>query len=101
MPRTSHRSSNRLGRSAASEISEAHAVGNFLRNLAARTETNPDLAREIQSALMESGLLTASDRPLQERAIRARQDKPDQAKEPGCPEGGDVTPAIPLDPFRV
>ena len=101
MPRSSRPGPNQPGLSSTSEISEAQAVGMFLRNLAARAETNPDLAREIQSALIESGLLATSDRPRQERVTKARQDKCDQARGPAHPEGGDVTPPIPLDPFRM
>jgi hypothetical protein len=101
MPRNSRSSPNQPGRSSTSESTEAHAVGTFLRNLAHRAETNSDLAREIRTALTESGLLASSDRPRQERAIKARHDKRDQAKEPVHPDGGDVTSPIPLDPFRV
>jgi hypothetical protein len=101
MPRSSRPGPNQPGWSSTSEISEAHAVGMFLRNLAARAEANSDLAREIQAALTESGLLASNDRPRRERAAKTGQDKRDQAKEPGHPEGGDVTPPIPLDPFRV
>ena len=81
MPRSSsHPSSNQPDRSSTSESAEAHAVGTFLRNLADRAETNSDLAREIQTALTESGLLTSSDQRRQERAVKARQDKRDQAE---------------------
>jgi hypothetical protein len=101
MPRSSHPGSNQPDRRSTSESVEARAVGNFLRNLAARAETNSDLAREIQTALTESGLLTSSDRLRQEQAVKARQDKRDQAKEPGRPEGGNVTPTTSPDPFRI
>jgi hypothetical protein len=101
MPRNSRPTPNQPGRSSTSESAEAHAVGTFLRNLADRAETNSDLAREIRTALAESGLLASSDQPRQEQAIKARHNKRDQAKEPGPPEGRDVTSPIPLDPFRV
>jgi hypothetical protein len=96
MPRSSRPSPNQPDRSSTSESAEAHAVGTFLRNLADRAEANYDLAREIRTALTESGLLASGDQPRQERAIKTRHGKQDQAT-----EGGDVTSPIPLDPFRV
>jgi hypothetical protein len=101
MPRNSRPSPNQPGRSSTSESVEAHLVGTFLRNLAVQAETNSDLAREIQTALRESGLLASNEQPRKERAIKARHDKRNQAKEPGNPEGEDVTSPIPVDPFRV
>jgi hypothetical protein len=101
MPRNSRPSPNQPDRSSTPESAEAHAVGTFLRNLADRAETNSDLAREIRAALAESGLLASSDRPRQERAIKARHNKRDQAPLPGPLEARDVTLPMPLDPFRV
>jgi hypothetical protein len=97
MPRSSRPNPDRPDLGSTSQITDTRAVGTFLRNLAARAETDAELAREIQAALIESGLLAPSNRPRRRRATKARPERRVQGQEPVHPEGGDIS----LDPFRV
>jgi hypothetical protein len=98
---SSRTSLNQPSSSSTSESTQAQAVGAFLRNLAARAETDSDLAREIQSALVESGLLASGDRARPGRENKARQDKRDRAKGLEVTQGSEVEIRMPYDPFRV
>src|SRR5271165_7504068 len=83
MPRSSRRGADEPAASSGPEVQKTHAVGAFLRNLAARADADAALAREIEMALVESGLLPSPDRPRS------------ASKEPRKP------PTAPIDPFRV
>lgn len=65
MPRGSHSSSDTPPASAPAAVSqrEAQALGTFLRNLAARVETDLAFAAQVRAALHESGLIAASEAP--------------------------------------
>ena len=83
MPRSSRRAADESAASSRPEAQKTQAVGAFLRNLAARADADAVLAREIEMALVESGLLQTSDRP---RPV---------PKEPR------KSSTAPIDPFRV
>ncbi len=83
MPRSSRRAADEPAASSRSEVQKTQAIGAFLRNLAARADADAALAREIEMALIESGLLPTSDR------LRPPPKEPPKS------------PAAPIDPFRV